>query len=37
MKQEVYTVSEETSIRDALHLITEKKISGVLSRTEIKI
>lgn len=29
MKQEVYTVSEETSIRDALHLITEKKISGV--------
>lgn len=29
MKQEVYTVSEETSIRDALRLITEKKISGV--------
>ena len=29
MKQEVYTVSEETSICDALHLITEKKISGV--------
>ena len=29
MKQEVYTVSGETSIRDALHLITEKKISGV--------
>ena len=28
MKQEVYTVSEETSIRDALRLITEKKISG---------
>ena len=28
MKQEVYTVSEETSICDALHLITEKKISG---------
>ena len=29
MKQEVYTVSEEISIRDALRLITEKKISGV--------
>ena len=29
MKQEVYTVSEETSIRDALRIITEKKISGV--------
>ena len=29
MKTEVYTVSEETSIRDALRLITEKKISGV--------
>ena len=28
MKQEVYTVSEETSIRDALRIITEKKISG---------
>ena len=29
MKEEVYTVSGEASIRDALHLITEKKISGV--------
>ncbi len=29
MKTEVYTVSGETSIRDALHLLTEKKVSGL--------
>ncbi len=29
MKEDVYTVSGEASIRDALHIITEKKISGL--------